>query len=60
MTLSPESSFSGKLFFAQTDTFMGFRVHSVADASFVSEFMDRKHRQMKIRAAANGKRSLTL
>jgi hypothetical protein len=33
---------------------MGFREHSVADASFVSEVMDRKHLQVKIRAAANG------
>jgi hypothetical protein len=32
---------------------MGFRVHSVADASFVSEVMDRKHPQVKSKQAAN-------
>jgi hypothetical protein len=32
---------------------MGFRVHSVANASFVSEVMDRKQLQAEIEQAAN-------
>jgi hypothetical protein len=57
MTLSPESSFFRKTVLAKTSTFTGFPVHSVADASFVPEVMDRKHLQVKIPAAANSAKS---